>query len=259
MKNLMKTSFFALGLFFLVSCSSPSTVKPDEMDKLKAENQNLTTQLGEKDAQIGALNEKLMSLSMESSNTIESQKNQIQTLSNLIRNLNQEVEAGNMKVNQTENSIRVTFLDNIFFDEGSAEIKADGKKSLDKLIPILKYLKEKIIRVEGYTDNVPIKDSFKWKYPSNWELSTARADAIVRYLQDKGISPDVLKAAGYGKYNPAASNDTEKGRAQNRRIVVELVPMDTRDGINKSMPLTKKGCVLIQPFFLISFFSPFGF
>ena len=80
-----------------------------------------------------------------------------------------------------------------------------------------------MIVVEGHTDNVGVGKSLQSIYPTNWELSTARATAVVRFLQDKAeINPERLSAVGFSYYKPIADNDTEDGRAQNRRI--ELIP-----------------------------------
>jgi chemotaxis protein MotB len=102
-----------------------------------------------------------------------------------------------------------------FFDSGSDQIKAEGLALLDTLATSMIAL-ENQIRVEGHTDNVPIKGA---RFPSNWELSTARATSIVAYLVTKfGLPPDRLSAAGYAEYRPVATNDTSEGRARNRRI-----------------------------------------
>jgi chemotaxis protein MotB len=108
------------------------------------------------------------------------------------------------------------------FDSGSDEIKPAGKALLDTLATSLVSVGNHI-RVEGHTDNVPIKNS---KFPSNWELSTARATAVVSHLIGNfGLQPDLLSAAGYAEYRPAASNDTEEGKARNRRVdIVVLNP-----------------------------------
>ena len=88
-------------------------------------------------------------------------------------------------------------------------------------------MQDKAIRVEGHTDNVPIAPSLRVRFATNWELSTARATAVVRYLQDKaGIAPDHLIASGYGEYRPLSPNTTPEGRAQNRRIEIVLVPVE---------------------------------
>lgn len=105
----------------------------------------------------------------------------------------------------------------ILFDSGSADIKPENE---DVLINIAKTINEldknKHIRIEGHTDNRPIHTAI---YPSNWELSSARASRVVRLFIDKcNVSPDKVVAVGYGEYKPVANNATEKGREKNRRI-----------------------------------------
>jgi chemotaxis protein MotB len=102
-----------------------------------------------------------------------------------------------------------------FFPSGSDQITSDGLALLDTIATGLSSVGN-MIRVEGHTDNVPIKNS---KFPSNWELSTARATTIVAYLLTRfGFAPEYLSAAGYAEYHPIATNDTEEGRACNRRV-----------------------------------------
>ena len=80
--------------------------------------------------------------------------------------------------------------------------------------------------MNGYTDNVPIAPEFRWRFPSNWELSTTRATDVVRYLVQQGVNPAILSATGYGEQNPVASNDTPKGRQQNRRVEIVITAMN---------------------------------
>jgi len=94
------------------------------------------------------------------------------------------------------------------------------------VIDILKTVKEKAIRIEGHTDNVQISSSLTGRYPTNWELSAARAVNVTRYLQQQGIDPGVLSAVAYGEFHPVAGNDTEAGKARNRRIEIILVPRE---------------------------------
>jgi len=110
-----------------------------------------------------------------------------------------------------------------FFDSGSDQLKPDGRVLLDAIATSLVSTPNHI-RVEGHTDNVPI---FNSRFPSNWELSTARATTIVAYLIPKfGFSPERLSAAGYAEYRPVATNDTVEGRARNRRV--DIVVLDPR-------------------------------
>jgi chemotaxis protein MotB len=92
---------------------------------------------------------------------------------------------------------------------------------------VLKTVTDKQIRIEGYTDSVPISGALQSKFPSNWELSTRRATTVLRYLQDSaGIDGKYLSAVGYGPHRPVAANDTEQGRSENRRIEIVLTPLD---------------------------------
>ena len=114
-------------------------------------------------------------------------------------------------------------VDKILFDSGMAEVRGEGRKVLGSIGKVLKDITNKDIRIEGHTDNIPIKGELKSKYPTNWELSTARATAVARYLQDEAkVTPERLVAAGYGEYRPVALNDTAENRALNRRIEIVL-------------------------------------
>jgi chemotaxis protein MotB len=109
-----------------------------------------------------------------------------------------------------------------FFDSGYAEIKPEGRELLDIIAESLAPVGNQI-RIEGHTDNVPIRNS---KFPSNWELSSARASNVVRYIISQfGFKPELLSPAGFAEYRPVSSNDTEEGKSRNRRVdIVVLNP-----------------------------------
>lgn len=110
----------------------------------------------------------------------------------------------------------------ILFDSGKADLRKQAYPILDNVMSVVKKdLKDQNIGVEGHTDNVPITRS-GWK--SNWELSTARATTVIHYMENKGISPKRLSATGYGEHQPVASNNTEAGRAKNRRVEIVILP-----------------------------------
>jgi len=103
----------------------------------------------------------------------------------------------------------------IFFEPGSAEIKKENEETLLEIADMVKVM-DNYIRIEGHTDNVPMNSSL---YPSNWDLSAARASNVVRlFIQNASVSPEKLIAVGYGEYRPVSDNGTEEGRAKNRRI-----------------------------------------
>jgi chemotaxis protein MotB len=149
-----------------------------------------------------------------------------QTYEDLTKKLEKEIQEGQVKITEMKNRLTMTMVDKIIFPSGSAQISKAGKKVLDKVVSILKDIKDKRIQIEGHTDNVRIVSELKNRYPTNWELSTARATEVVRYLQEHGgIDPSLLSATGYGEHKPVAPNDTEEGRHLNRRIEIVLLPL----------------------------------
>jgi chemotaxis protein MotB len=149
-----------------------------------------------------------------------------QTYEDLTKKLEKEIQEGQVKITEMKNRLTMTMVDKIIFPSGSAEISKAGKKVLDKVVSILKDIKDKRIQVEGHTDNVRIVSELKNRYPTNWELSTARATEVVRYLQEQGgIDPALLSATGYGEFQPVAPNDTDEGKHKNRRIEIVLLPL----------------------------------
>jgi chemotaxis protein MotB len=149
-----------------------------------------------------------------------------QTYQDLQKKLEREIQDGQIQLTEMKNRLTMTLVDKILFASGSADVSKEGKKVLDKVITILKDIKDKRIQVEGHTDNVRIYSAIKTKYPTNWELSTGRATQVTRYLQEEGgIDPKQLSATGYSEYQPVASNDTDEDKAKNRRIEIVLLPL----------------------------------
>ncbi len=154
------------------------------------------------------------------------------------RELNQvadQVDAGlkdlidqqQISVNRDKDWIEVEMNTNILFGSGSAGLQPPALPVLRTLAKILGETKYNI-QVEGFTDNVPIKTEV---FPSNWELSAARAASVVRVFTDEGVSPQRLVALGFGEFRPAGDNTTEAGRGKNRRVKVVILPpgKDSRD------------------------------
>ena len=127
-----------------------------------------------------------------------------------------------VSLQETKNLLRVTFVNSLLFDSGSATLKEQGTEALSTVADFLQKQKDKMIRIEGHTDNRPIKGNLLDRYPSNWELSFARSISIVKFLESKNISPARMSATGHSFYRPVASNETDEGRARNRRTVILL-------------------------------------
>jgi chemotaxis protein MotB len=141
------------------------------------------------------------------------------TYENLVSDLKKQIENNEVTIKEFEEKISVTFVDRILFEFGKAKIRPKGKNILGKIGNTLKDIQDKQIRVVGHTDDVPISPGYHYKFPSNWELSAARAASVVNYLQnEQGLDPANLEAVGRSFYEPIASNETAEGRAQNRRV-----------------------------------------
>ena len=149
------------------------------------------------------------------------------TYENLLEDMKSEIDKGQITITQLKGKLKVNMLDEILFDSGKTVIKPQGIEVLKRVGNILLEVKERAINIEGHTDNVPIGIELKKRYPTNWELSSARATNVARYLQETiGIEPSLLSATGYGEFHPIASNDTAEGKAKNRRIDIVLVPIE---------------------------------
>lgn len=145
------------------------------------------------------------------------------TYDELVGKLEEEIQRGEVKISELKGKLTVNVVDKILFDSGKAELKVEGIRVLQQIGDILKSAVDKNIQVEGHTDNVPIRGTLAQKYPTNWELSTARATTVLHFLQDKASIPgERLSAVGYGEYHPIATNGTAEGRAKNRRIQIVL-------------------------------------
>lgn len=195
-----------------------------EMNALKSEKEAMLSKSEYLNKEVERLKLKAGEISTEREKELAGVKSAYEKL---LSEMKQEIEKGDIKITQALDRLSVNMVEKILFDSGKAEIKPEGLKVLDRVGAILKGITDKQIKIEGHTDNVKIGARIKEKYATNWELSTARATSVVRYLQDKvGIDPKLLSAEGYSEYRPIGSNDTAEGRAQNRRMEIVLLPLD---------------------------------
>lgn len=132
----------------------------------------------------------------------------------------------------------VTLAAKALFDSGQAEVKPEGRELLRQLAETLKAVSDQEIRIEGHTDNVPIKGRLRNKFPTNLELSTVRALNIMRYLIDVigGVPAEKMTAVGYADTRPVATNDTPEGRQENRRIEIILLPKPSQPAPGEGQP-----------------------
>lgn len=148
----------------------------------------------------------------------ESKGSLAQAEKDLLKALRPEISKGTVSVNQAGDALTINLASSLLFDSGQEQLKAGGADALRRVGNVLKDFPEKSVHVAGYTDNVAIKGALAKRFPSNKELSDARADSAAQALRDGGVGN--LTAAGHGESDPVASNNTAAGRAKNRRVEV---------------------------------------
>lgn len=158
-------------------------------------------------------------------------KHEVQTVGEEIDRITKALEekfGQSLVVTQQDDRLILTLLGQVLFESGEAELTPLGLKIMKQVGQVLATLPGKYIQVEGHTDNNPIFGQLQQQYPSNWELSTARATTVLRYLiEQTRMDPKNFGATGYADTRPVTSNDTEEGRAQNRRVEIVLFPEKT--------------------------------
>ena len=195
-----------------------------QITSLRQQNNELLDLRSKQAAELKKLKQKSEALQLEKEETT---KNLKETYEELVKELEGEIQDGAIKITQMKERLSVNLVEKILFDSGSSDLKPEGLGVLKKVGLALKKIPDKEIRVEGHTDNVPVSGRISQRYPSNWELSVARATTVARFLQEKqGVDPRKIAASGYASYRPVASNLTPEGKALNRRIEIVLVPLD---------------------------------
>jgi chemotaxis protein MotB len=146
------------------------------------------------------------------------------------------IDAGKLKVKIANGRMILELPSDVLFASGRAKLNDEGDAAIRDVAKVLATFRDRQFQIEGHTDNVPIKTS---RFPSNWDLASARAITVVKTMVDAGVQPATVSAAGYGEYRPAYTNESDEGRAGNRRIEIVLVPdlsqLPGFDELNKAM------------------------
>jgi chemotaxis protein MotB len=176
----------------------------EQGQNLASERAALAAQVQEKDAQLAALQA---------------------TYSSLEEKMKSEIKDGEIRLTHANGRLQVDLVDKVLFASGEAELSKRGEEVLTRLGAVLVDVKDRKIQVSGHTDDSPPSDKLKAVYPTNWELSVARAVNVVRFLGERAKVPQRrLVATGHGEFQPVAANATAQGRARNRRIEILLTP-----------------------------------
>lgn len=191
----------------------------NKINLLNQELQQTNEELNERNTELNAKLEEVEQYKKE----LEEHQKYINDLEGIKSDLENTV--GVLETKIENGRLRVHFQGDILFESGKHYLKEEGKQVLESVFPILsKSVVQNDIFIAGHTDNVPIRDDAKDRYESNWVLSTYRAIEVVKYLVEKGISPQSVTAAGYGEYKPIADNSTDEGKTKNRRVELFLIP-----------------------------------
>jgi chemotaxis protein MotB len=242
----MNRAGIVLAALAFVGCG----VSRSDYDKKAQEAETAKTQLATMTAQSAQLEQKLAAddkqveelkgaLGMAQSQAItDEQKTQLEEAKRAVQEAQERgklvddlqakfrkmIDAGRLKVTTRRGRVVLQLHNDVLFAAGEAEVKPDGKQAISDVAGTLRQVASKRFQVAGHTDNAPITTETKKLFPTNWELATARAIAVVKLLVAQGVDPGMLSAAGYGPYDPVASNASPDGQAKNRRIEITLVP-----------------------------------
>ncbi len=223
---------------FATGCGIPEEKYNADIAALKAAVEKVREELGrantelaqarsEKEglqSQLEGLNEELQKLQTERdkhAKELEQARKRQEEFKHMLERFRALIDSGKLKIKIVNNKMVVEMASAILFPSGRAKLSKEGKEALTQVAEVLATIEDRSFQVAGHTDNIPIKNS---RFKSNWELSSARAVAVVKHLIENGVDPANLSGAGYGDTQPAGSNETEEGRAQNRRIEIILQP-----------------------------------
>jgi chemotaxis protein MotB len=195
-----------------------------ELDRSRAERRDVEARLAQTESEKNALLAAKDSLAQD----VEARDEELAKLRGDVGELEEkmkaEIEKGNIRLSQEKGRIKVDMVDEILFEVGDSSVSQEGVGVLSRVGAVLARMKDKHIQVSGHTDDVPISTRLQDRFPTNWELSSARAITVVRFLEERaGIPGRRLVAAAHSQYDPIASNKGE-GRARNRRIEILLTP-----------------------------------
>lgn len=193
----------------------------ERMDMLRsqarAEADRLETALGDRGVEFRQLQRRLEALS-----DIEQEiRDRNRIYEDIIGRFRSLIDGGQLSVEIVRGRLVIQLPQDILFESGSAVVGSEGRETLASVGAVLAELDERRFQIEGHTDNVPISTP---RFPSNWELSSARALAVVRILIEQGVDPANVSGAGYGEFQPVADNDDRDGRRLNRRIEIVMLP-----------------------------------
>ncbi|MGI9303088.1 MAG: OmpA family protein [Gammaproteobacteria bacterium] len=175
-------------------------------------------------------------LQLEVLREVEAETNRRNQIYNqFVEQLQVMIEEGQLTVGIEKGRVVIKLPDDVLFRSGRASLNAKGEQTLAQVAEVLAQFTDRRFQVEGYTDNKPISSA---RFPSNWELSAARALSVLHLLVEKGVDPEHVSAAGFGEYHARADNETPAGRELNRRI--EIIMLPNLDVLSSELPTASR-------------------
>jgi chemotaxis protein MotB len=199
------------------ACVAERDAGKTRIAELEQQVGDVTTSRGELEGSYKATQKELEELRRQNA---EAQK-RLAAFKALTARFQKMIDSGKLKVGVRNGLMIVKLPSGILFASGKADLSSDGEVALTEVAGVLAELKDRKYLVTGHTDNVPLG---RGRFKDNWDLSTARALVVARWLMAQGVSPQQIAAAGYGEFDPVKDNATEEGKQENRRIEIVLMP-----------------------------------
>jgi len=223
MRHVVSAIALVVFVMVLMGCGASKELKNENLGlKAEIDTLNMTKE------QLAKQNQDCLTTLKAKEDSLLAIQQQAQTknaaLEQMTAAMKAELDAKQVTIQELEGKLTLSMVEAILFDSGKATVKKEGKDALKKVAEVLKGVSGQDVIVAGHTDNVPITSKLVATYPTNWELSAARAISVVKLLQADGVDPTMLIAAGFGEFRPVADNSTPEGRAQNRRMEIVLMP-----------------------------------
>jgi chemotaxis protein MotB len=214
----------ALGWFYVLPQKDALSQTEARATALDKELKDAKERMAKTDDELKQLSSKASELEQSVQQKDAALKELTATKEELEGKLKSEIASGDVNIKQYKGELVIDLVDKILFASGEAELNDKGKNVLKQVGETMLKVKDKVLQIGGHTDNQAISPKLKTTYPSNWELSTARALNVVHFLQDDVKIPgERLAVAGFSEFRPMAKNSSPDGRKKNRRIEVILL------------------------------------
>ena len=213
----------------LVALKTDNGKLSEQLVTLKTDNGKLSEQLDALKTDNGKLSDQLVTLKTDNGKLSEQLRQDIDAFNQDITTLKQDMEVQLSKKNDVIDQLRDTaetiqLSSDVVFELGSTQLSVAGETVLLSVIKLIEKYPDYLINLEGHTDNIPISAAYLDKFPSNWELSAARAATAARFMESQGVDSFRLRVVGYGLVRPVADNSSVRNRAKNRRLEIRFSP-----------------------------------